>query len=173
MCIRGLNSDSLNFPSATDKGCRRKCPRQYTVGETIWEPAAVDPASIQRASRPLNTSRQFQSRPDAVGPDSPRRHGEEELQRRLLAGRYGEVRMLFFPGEGCFSLGGSMRRMGQRKPRLQHSAMIDPHSFVESAHDSHPGGGQGETGALGRGGLHIYFFSRHRPERPFRGTARF
>jgi hypothetical protein len=55
--------------------------------------------------------------------------GEEELQRRLLAGRYGEVRMLYFLGKDVFRWVDQCVEWAERKPELRDSDWR-PQSFV-------------------------------------------
>lgn len=55
--------------------------------------------------------------------------GEEELQRRLLAGRYGEVRMLYFLGKDVFRWVDQCVEWAEGTPELRNSE-IHPQSFV-------------------------------------------
>jgi hypothetical protein len=54
---------------------------------------------------------------------------EEELERRLLAGRYGEIRMLFFLGKDVFRWVEQCVEWASRTPELTH-AELQPQSFV-------------------------------------------
>jgi hypothetical protein len=55
--------------------------------------------------------------------------GEEELERRLLAGRYSEIRMLYFLGKDVFRWIEQCAEWAQRTPALQNQE-IYPQSFV-------------------------------------------
>ena len=55
--------------------------------------------------------------------------GEEELQRRLLAGRYGEVRMLYFLGKDVFRWVDQCVEWAERKAELRDGDWR-PQSFV-------------------------------------------
>jgi hypothetical protein len=55
--------------------------------------------------------------------------GEEELQRRLMAGRYGEVRMLYFLGKDVFRWVGQCVEWAERTPALRNAELC-PQSFV-------------------------------------------
>jgi hypothetical protein len=54
---------------------------------------------------------------------------QEELRRRLLAGRYSEIRMLFFLGKDVFRWIQQCVEWGQRVPELS-GAEIHPQSFA-------------------------------------------
>jgi hypothetical protein len=55
--------------------------------------------------------------------------GEEELQRRLLAGRYGEVRMLYFLGKDVFRWVGQCVEWAEREASIS-ATEVCPQSFV-------------------------------------------
>ncbi len=55
---------------------------------------------------------------------------EQELERRLLVGRYGEVRMLYFLGKDVFRWVGQCVEFAQREPQLRDSA-IHAQNFIE------------------------------------------
>lgn len=78
-------------------------PTPLSIGdETIWElpPLILHPFN-ERAppSALLDNSRAALMLAGLIPPDGA---GEEELQRRLLVGRYSEIRMLYFLGKDVF-----------------------------------------------------------------------
>jgi hypothetical protein len=99
-------------------------------GETVWElpPLILHPFNERVSpSTLLDNSKAALMLSGLIPPDGT---GEEELQRRILAGRYGEVRMLFFLGKDLFRWVGQCVEWAATEGRLR-SHELCAQSFVE------------------------------------------
>jgi hypothetical protein len=99
------------------------------VGETIWDlpPLILHPFNERvPPSALLDNSKAALMLSGLIPTDGT---APEELERRLLAGRYGEIRMLFFLGKDVFRWVEQCTEWAQRIPALQHQE-IHPQSFV-------------------------------------------
>lgn len=98
-------------------------------GETIWDlpPLILHPFNERvPPSALLDNSKAALMLSGLIPPDGT---GEDELQRRLLAGRYGEVRMLFFLGKDVFRWVEQCVEWAERTAELAQAG-IQPQSFI-------------------------------------------
>jgi hypothetical protein len=98
-------------------------------GETIWElpPLILHPFNERvPPSALLDNSRAALMLSGLIPPDGT---AEEELHRRLLAGRYGEVRMLYFLGKDVFRWVEQCVEWAERTPELAQAGLC-PQSFA-------------------------------------------
>jgi hypothetical protein len=106
-------------------------------GEAVWElpPLILHPFN-ERAppSALLDNSKAALMLSGLIPPDGT---DPEELERRLLAGRYGEVRMLFFLGKDVFRWIEQCVEWAGATPDLR-SSNIQPQSFVTLLASSPP-----------------------------------
>jgi hypothetical protein len=113
-----------------DKRSWRKIATSTTpFGATVWDlpPLILHPFNERvPPSALLDNSKAALMLSGLIPPDGT---AEEELQRRLLAGRYGEVRMLFFLGKDVFRWVEQCVEWAQRTPALVQ-ARLCPQSFV-------------------------------------------
>lgn len=110
-----------------------------SFGETIWDlpPLILHPFNERvPPSALLDNSKAALMLSGLIPPDGT---GEDELQRRLLAGRYGEVRMLFFLGKDVFRWVEQCVECSERTPELAQAG-IHPQSFVSLLTVSPPAG---------------------------------
>ena len=89
-------------------------------GETVWElpPLILHPFNERVSpSTLLDNSKAALMLSGLIPRDGT---DEEELERRLLAGRYGELRMLYFVGKDVFRWVDQCVEWAQRIPALQN-----------------------------------------------------
>jgi hypothetical protein len=97
--------------------------------ETIWElpPLILHPFNERvPPSALLDNSKAALMLSGLIPPDGT---AEDELHRRLMAGRYGEVRMLFFLGKDVFRWVEQCVEWADRTPQLAEAGLY-PQSFV-------------------------------------------
>ena len=100
-----------------------------TLGERVWElpPLILHPFNERvPPSALLENSKAALMLSGLIPSDGS---DQEELKRRLLAGRYSEIRMLFFLGKDIFRWIDQCVEWGQRVPELNGSE-IRPQSFA-------------------------------------------
>jgi len=100
-----------------------------TLGERVWElpPLILHPFNERvPPSALLENSKAALMLAGLIPSDGS---DQEELKRRLLAGRYSEIRMLFFLGKDVFRWIEQCVEWGQRVPELS-GAEIRPQSFA-------------------------------------------
>jgi hypothetical protein len=100
-----------------------------TLGERVWElpPLILHPFNERvPPSALLENSKAALMLSGLIPSDGS---DQEELKRRLLAGRYSEIRMLFFLGKDIFRWIEQCVEWGQRLPELS-GAEIRPQSFA-------------------------------------------
>jgi hypothetical protein len=100
-----------------------------STDETIWElpPLILHPFNERvPPSALLDNSKAALMLSGLIPPDGT---AEDELHRRLMAGRYGEVRMLFFLGKDVFRWVEQCVEWADRTPQLAESGFY-PQSFV-------------------------------------------
>jgi hypothetical protein len=99
-----------------------------TLGERVWElpPLILHPFNERvPPSTLLENSKAALMLSGLIPSDGS---DQEELKRRLLAGRYSEIRMLFFLGKDVLRWIGQCVEWGQREP--EWSSEIRPQSFA-------------------------------------------
>jgi hypothetical protein len=105
-------------------------PTPFTrAGETIWElpPLILHPFNERvPPSALLENSKAALMLSGLIPTDGS---SEEELRRRVLAGRYGEVRMLFFLGKDVFRWIDQCTEWAERTPALRDQGICSQ-SFV-------------------------------------------
>jgi hypothetical protein len=126
-----LPPNFVNFPPGSDdKRIWRKTATSITPnGETPWDlpPLILHPFNERvPPSALLDNSKAALMLSGLIPHDGT---GEEELQRRLLAGRYGEVRMLYFLGKDVFRWVDQCVEWAERAEELRSSELY-PQSFV-------------------------------------------
>jgi len=89
-------------------------------------PAAANSAPIQRASPALYPAGNSKAALMLSGLIPSDGSDHEELKRRLLAGRYGEVRMLFFLGKDVFRWIEQCIEWAERIPELHDAEIAGP-----------------------------------------------
>ena len=98
-----------------------------TLGETVWDlpPLILHPFNERvPPSALLDNSRAALMLSGLIPSDGS---DPEDLKRRLLAGRYAEIRMLFFLGKDVLRW---MEQCVESTARLDHSTEIRPQSFA-------------------------------------------
>ncbi len=100
-----------------------------TLGETVWElpPLILHPFNERVPPAALLENSKAALMLAGLIPDDGT--DPEALQRRLLAGRYSEVRMLFFLGKDVFRWIEQCLEWAEREPQLQ-SAELSGQSFA-------------------------------------------
>lgn len=107
------------------------------LGETLWElpPLILHPFNERvPPSALLDNSKAALMLSGLIPHDGT---AEEELKRRLLAGRYGEIRMLFFLGKDVFRWIEQCVEWAERNPAVQNGD-ICAQSFVNLLTSSPP-----------------------------------
>ena len=100
-----------------------------TLGERVWElpPLILHPFNERVAPTALLENSKAALMLSGLIPSDG--SDQEDLQRRLLAGRYAEIRMLYFLGKDVFRWIEQCVEWGQRVPELS-GAEIRPQSFA-------------------------------------------
>jgi hypothetical protein len=100
-----------------------------TLGQRVWElpPLILHPFSERVPPNTLLENSKAALMLSGLIPDDG--SDQEEMKRRLLAGRYAEIRMLYYLGKDVFRWTEQCVEWGQRIPELSGAA-IRPQSFA-------------------------------------------
>src|ERR1019366_5276089 len=145
-------------------------PAITTLGETVWDlpPLILHPFNEKVAPSTLLESSKAALMLSGLIPTEGA--DPDELHRRLLSGRYAEMRMLFYLGKDVFRWIDQCVESTQEAPEFCCPGNSPP-EFCGPVDQESARGGQGKTVALGRGGLRVDLLARHRDERHVRLSA--
>ena len=142
-----------------------------TFGETVWvlPPLILHPFNERvPPSTLLDNSKAALMLSGLIPSDGS---DEEELKRRLLAGRYSEIRMLFFLGKDVFRWLDQCMEWAERVPELAKPTSTSQ-SFAGLLTGGRAGRRERKADALGSVGLCVDLFPRHRAEHHVPGATR-
>ena len=145
-------------------------PAITMLGATVWDlpPLILHPFNERIAPSTLLESSKAALMLSGLMPNDGA--DPDDLKRRLLSGRYAEMRMLFFLGKDVFRWIDQCVEWAERVPELGEME-IRRAEFCGPVDERSARGGQGKTGALGRSGLRVDLFAGHRDERGVCATA--